>query len=43
MRTFVPCIFSEDKKNTGLTEILGIRIISFIMDNFCEVFKVDIR
>lgn len=39
IQTFVPCIFSG-KKNPGLTEVLGIRITSFVMDNYCEVFKV---
>ena len=37
IQTFVPCIF--DRKNS-MNEILGIRITSFLMENYAEIFKV---
>ena len=37
IQTFVPCIFGEE---TSAHEILGIRITSFLMENFSEIFKV---
>ena len=37
IQTFVPCLFGEE---TSVHEILGIRITSFLMENFCEIFKV---
>ena len=37
IQTFVPCIFGEE---TSVHEILGIRITSFLMENYSEIFKV---
>ena len=37
IQTFVPCIFGG--KNS-VHEILGIRLTSFLMENYAEVFKV---